>query len=171
MSQVSAQPLDPILTGKLQSSNNDIVMGALEQLRVAGTASYIPILTQMLLEHPDPDVRENIHRLLSELKDKAVVPVIVDLLKNDSFAAIHHLLLSACWSNGLDYSPYLPLLVEFVISGDAQTAFEALTVIENLETLPEAAICEQEIIKINRALQNATAEKTYLLQALRGVLA
>ncbi len=171
MSNASALPIDTALISRLQSSVSDIVLEAIEQLRVTGNSAYLPHLAQMLLEHPDLDVKESINRLLGELKDKAVIPVMAELLKNDTLSPIRPQLLAACWSNGLDYSPYLSLLVGFVISGDGQTAFEALTVIENLEVLPDSTVCEQEIIKINRALQHAAPEKAYLLQALRGILA
>jgi hypothetical protein len=50
-------------------------------------------------------------------------------------------------------------------------AFEAFTVIENLDQLPDAEIREAEIRKINQALQNADNLKTYLLKELRSILA
>lgn len=171
MHNASASPVDPGLLQLLQSSNNEKVAEAIEQLRVVGTSAYLPLLARMLMEHTSLEIKEQIQRMLGELKDKSVIPVMAELLKDEALQTIHSRLLTACWSNGLDYSPYLSLLVDFVIDGNGETAFEALTVVENLEVLPEPEVCQQEIVRINRAIQTSSPDKTYLLQALRGVLA
>ena len=54
----------------------------------------------------------------------------------------------------------------FSIAVVAQIAFEAFTVIENMYGVISDEVIDQEIAKINNALQQADEEKAYLLRGL-----
>ena len=109
------------------------------------------------------EVRKTVLSLFGELKDKASVEVLMDMIVDNHYLPVRKELITSCWQNGLDFSPYLSQFVDWVIETDMEIAFEAFTVIENLDYLPEADIRENEIIKINRALPTADKLKTYLL--------
>ena len=61
-------------------------------------------------------------------------------------------LLTACWQNGLDFSTFLPVFIDLIIHEDWEIAFEAFTVIDNLEFLPSHEIIKISVGKINECL-------------------
>ncbi len=67
------------------------------------------------------------------------------------------------WQNGLDFKNHLPLFADLMIEGDWETAFEAFTVIENMENLPEQKIIDVAAGKIREALKSADDQKKYFL--------
>lgn len=162
---------DPVVVANLTSENEDIVLKTVNNLRSSGSANYLPILVDTLMNTSSEEVRKTVLSLFGELKDKASVEVLMDMIVDNHYLPVRKELITSCWQNGLDFSPYLSQFVDWVIETDMEIAFEAFTVIENLDYLPEADIRENEIIKINRALPTADKLKTYLLTELRGVLA
>jgi hypothetical protein len=162
---------DPVVVANLSSGIEDVVLKTVNNLRSSGSANYLPILADTLMNTSSEEVRKTVLSLFGELKDKTSVEVMIDLIEDTHFLPVRKELITSCWQNGLDFSPYLSRFVDWVIEADMEIAFEAFTVIENLDYLPEADIRENEIIKINRALPTADKLKTYLLTELRGVLA
>lgn len=162
---------DPVVMANLTSGIEDTVLKTVNNLRSSGSANYLPILADTLMNTNSEEVRKIILSMFGELKDKASVEVLMDMIDDQHFLPIRKELITSCWQNGLDFSPYLSRFVDWVIETDMEIAFEAFTVIENLDYLPEADIREIEIEKINRALPHADKLKTYLLTELRGVLA
>ncbi len=155
----------------LHSLNEETVLKALSDLRYSGSAAYLPILADVLMQTGFKEVRKSIQSVLGELKDPAAIPVMMEIIDDDRFLPVRKDVLAACWQNGLDFSPYLSRFVDWVIENEMDIAFEAFTVIEYLDQLPDAGIREAEIRKINQALQNADSLKTYLLKELRSILA
>lgn len=162
---------DPAVLMQLMSPNQEVVLQALQGLRSTGSPVYIPILAEMLLTSIGPEIRNGILALLGDLKEKESAHVLVETIQNDHFLPVRKELIAACWQNGLDYSPWLSQFVDWVIKNEMEIAFEAFTVIENLENFPETDIRESEIRKINQALQEADQVKAYLLKELRGIIA
>jgi hypothetical protein len=162
---------DPVVVANLSSGIEDVVLKTVNNLRSSGSANYLPILADTLMNTSSEEVRKTVLSLFGELKDKASVEVLMDMIVDNHYLPVRKELITSCWQNGLDFSPYLSQFVDWVIEADMEIAFEAFTVIENLDYLPEADIRENEIIKINRALPTADKLKTYLLTELRGVLA
>jgi len=162
---------DPAILTQLMSTNEEVVLQALQELRSSGSPVYIPVFAEMLLTGIGVEVRNGILGLLGELKEKESAHVLVETIQNEHFLPVRKELIAACWQNGLDYAPWLSQFVDWVIGHEMEIAFEAFTVIENLETFPEDEIREAEIRKINHALQDADQVKAYLLKELRGIIA
>ena len=156
---------------RLASADETVVVNAIEDLRISGSSVYIPYLAQLLLKDNFQEARKSILSLLGDLKDKESIPVLMEVIEDKTYTQVKKELVAACWQNGLDYSDYLARFVDLVIESDMDIAFEAFTVVENAEYLPEASIREMEIAKINRALKSADSLKSYLLRELRGLLA
>lgn len=171
MADSTQKKSDPAILANLHSGNEEKILNAVQELRNSGSSVYIPVLAELLLNTGFDEVRKSIISLLGDLKDKDSIPAIIGAIENQNLFAIRKELITACWKNGLDYSPYLSLWVTLVIENDMDIAFEAFTVIENLDILPDAAIREAEIIRINHALRQADEMKGYLLKELRGILA
>lgn len=162
---------DPAILIRLNSPSEEVVLQTLQELRSTGSPAYIPVLAEMLLAGKGEEIRDGILSLMGELKEKESAQVLVETIQNDHFLPVRKELITACWQNGLDYSPWLSQFVDWVIQHEMEIAFEAFTVIENLETFPDAEIREAEIRKINQALQDADQVKAYLLKELRGIIA
>jgi len=171
MTNLQQKKTDPLIVSHLRSLNEETVLKALSDLRYSGSAVYLPVLADVLMRTGFSEVRRSIQSVLGELKDPATIPVMMEIIEDDRFLPVRKEVLAACWQNGLDFSPYLTRFVDWVIENEMDIAFEAFTVIENLDQLPDAEIREAEIRKINQALQNADNLKTYLLTELRSILA
>lgn len=151
-----------ILKG-LQSADSIKVIETIEELRVAGKASDIPILLEMLHLSQNAEIKSRIIALFSNLKESDAIPLIVEAIQNQKYAPEMKELVSCCWENGLDYTKYLSLFVDLLIEGDFLVAFEAYTVITNMTTSIDQVIIDQEIEKLDQAMRSSSDEKKALM--------
>jgi len=151
-----------ILKG-LQSADSIKVIETLEELRVSGKTSDIPILLEILHLTQNTEIKSKITALFANLKESDTIPLIIAAIKNQKYAPELKELVSCCWENGLDYSNYLSLFVDLLIDSDFLVAFEAYTVITNMTTTIDQEQIDIEIEKLNRALHVAADEKKVLL--------
>ena len=156
---MSSDKLDPQIKTDLFSSNTERVISAITLLREKGNKLYLPLLFELLVSQPDNEIVKAIEKLLGSIKSDDSVPYFTEALKNDKFKSIQKSILTACWQNGLDYAGYWPLFVEIVIQEEWETAFEAFTVIENMDNLPEPETAKQIIERIESALKITTGQK------------
>ncbi len=147
----------------LQSADSIKVIETIEELRVAGKASDIPILLEMLHLSQNAEIKSRIIALFSNLKESDAIPLIVEAIQNQKYAPEMKELVSCCWENGLDYSKYLALFVDLLIENDFLVAFEAYTVITNMTTTIDQAIIDQEIEKLDQAMRTTSEEKKALM--------
>lgn len=163
---MSTQKLDTHIKNDLFATNTERVISAIDRIKVRGNKFYLPMLFELLASQPEADVEKEIEQLLSTVKSKESVPFFVEALENEKFKSIQKALLTACWQNGLDFSNYLPVFVEIVITETWETAFEAFTVIENMEYLPEPQMVDRVTNRIHHALKTATGQNQYFLQEI-----
>lgn len=163
---MNKEKLDQNIKAKLFSANSDIVISAINKIKVKGNKHYIPILFDLLLSDLEKEVEKEITNLLETVKVKDTAEIFVQALENEKYKSIRKIILIACWQNGLEYQPYLPVFVDVIIKEEWETAFEAFTVIDNMEFLPEKGIINQTKHKINTALKTATDKKEYFLQEI-----
>lgn len=151
---------------KLFSSDTFIVLEALDLLKDKGNKNYMPILFELLLSKPEAEVEKEIIQLLGTIKDKEAVPVFIGALTEDKFKTVRKEILTACWQNGLDFSSGIDIFADIVINDEWEVAFEAFTVIENMEHLPAKDDFKETKLKIARALKSANEQKVYFLEEL-----
>jgi hypothetical protein len=125
--------LDKTILEHLKNTDENSVIQALESIQDKGNVDYIPHILMCYQQSQSSDVKKRITNLLNDIKDKKSAPIIVDLIKQSTSDDVTSMLLTSCWSSGIDYSQYLPVFIDLVISRDYMTAFEALTVIDNIE--------------------------------------
>ncbi|HAH23075.1 MAG TPA: hypothetical protein DCL77_04815 [Prolixibacteraceae bacterium] len=147
----------------LLSADQEKVIETLEELRVSGEPSDIPVLLEMLHISKDKEIKVKIHSLFANLKDVQTIPLIIAAIQNERYAPELQQLVSCCWENGLDYTPYLPLFVDLLIEKDFLVAFEAYTVITNMVTTIDQVKIDVEIEKLDKALHTTTEEKKVLM--------
>jgi hypothetical protein len=118
---------------RLNSGNNLTILETIRILREIGNSFYIPDIVAVLKNTKNKDVQTSITNFLFELKDNDSAAKLVDEIKDLKNRECLNILVPACWENGLNYNQFLSVFVDLVISQDFQVAFDAFTVIENMQ--------------------------------------
>ncbi|GAB1450354.1 hypothetical protein MASR2M47_04100 [Draconibacterium sp.] len=163
---MTQEKLDEQIKKNLFSANTSIVISAIEAIQKKGNKLYIPILFDLLNSSPEPEIETEIKNLLETVKDKSTINSFMRAIEDDKYKPIRKSILIACWQNGLDFSTFLPIFVDLVINEDWEIAFEAFTIIDNLEYLPSQEIINKTIDQIGQALPNANEQKSYFLNEI-----
>lgn len=151
---------------KLFSTDTNEVILALNSLKEKGNKEYLPILFELLLTEPQEAICKEILKLLGTVKDIETIPVFMEAFKDEKFVPIQKTILISCWQNGLDFSNYFDVFIDLIINGDWEVAFEAFTVIENLEYFPAAEELKETKLHIARALKSTNEQKSYFLEEI-----
>jgi hypothetical protein len=151
---------------KLFSPNPDTVISAIQSLKESGNKEYLPLLFELLTKHRNNEVETEILKLLGSIKDKETVPVFVAALQDQKFTTIRKNIVTVCWQNGMDFSKFFEVFIDLIINEEWDIAFEAFTVIENLEHFPPPEEMQAIKLKIARALKSANDQKQYFLEEL-----
>lgn len=154
----------------LKSDNPEIVLQTIEEIRETGSSAQFSGLMELLHKTNNQDIKKHILTLFSELKSTDTVPLLMEAIQNKKYAVELKELLSCCWQNGLNYSSYLPILIDLVINEEFLVAFEAFTVIENMYGKIDEVILTQQLAKISDSLINADEQKKYLLTELLALI-
>lgn len=151
---------------RLFSASTETVVSAIQSLKEAGNKDYLPLLFDMLLARPEPEIQNEILNLLANIKDKETIPVLTDALQNGKYQSIRKELTAVCWQSGMDFSSNMEVFIDLIINEEWNVAFEAFTVIENFEHLPPAE--EYKILKLKMAgaLKKVNEQKQYFLEEI-----
>jgi hypothetical protein len=154
----------------LGSSDPALILTTLYEIRNSGSVKILPVLFNMVNKNTDPQIRNGILKLLSEIKSQEAVPQIADSFNKNDFGDYLPAFVAACWQSGLDFSKHLRVFAGLFIQADYISALEAFTVIE--EAILNAS--ETEIYDCIRFLRDAecmvTDEKLPLYKELRKVV-
>lgn len=151
-----------ILQG-LYSVDPVVVIESIEKLRSLGRVSDIPVLVDLLHSSHDLDVKAKISGLLATLKDTAAIPEVIAAIQNPKYLPELKVLVSSCWESGLDYSRYLSLFVDLLIGHDFLVAFEAYTVLMNMEIKIDQQLIDIEIDKLESVVSASNEQKRILI--------
>ena len=163
--------LNKVLVDQLYSSKEAEVIKAIDLICVEGSLEYIPALLSAFENTKSGEIKRKINNLLNDVKDSKIAPIIVEYLQNEISEDVMSMLLTACWSSGVDYSQYLSVFVQIVLESDYFTAFESLTVIDNMEGVFDNSVLQQYIDKLQKAsLETGNSKKRGLLVELISVL-
>ena len=150
----------------LFSANTNVVISAIEEIKKHGNKLYIPILFDLLISSPVPEVEIEIKNLLGTVKDKETINSFMRAIEDEKYKAIRKTILVTCWQNGLDFSTFLPVFIDLIISEEWEVAFESFTVVDNLEFLPGKEIVKISEDKIHKALPSASEQTKYFLHEI-----
>lgn len=135
------------LIGDLQSKDELKIAGAIKALAIHGHATVIEPLITVWISGLSAENEALLIDLLQSLKDTSAVEPLMEAFNNPGNRGIQRKLLTAFWNSKLDFSEYLADFVLFGIEGDFLDALEAITLIENFETIaPESAILESQLL-------------------------
>lgn len=160
------QKIDPRIQKNLFSTNTEVVISAINEIKEKGNRLYLPLLFELLNTIPEKEVEKEIINVLGTVKEKDTVNSFMRAIEDERLKKIRKLIITACWQNGLDFSTFLPVFIDQVINEDWETAFEAFTVIDNLEYLPSDSIIRVSVEKINKAMDSANEQKKYFLKEI-----
>jgi hypothetical protein len=152
------------LVKEFQSEETLRVLETLEDLKVSGKASDVPMLIELLHQTQDKEIKSKINSLFATLKEPEAVPLIIDAVKNPKYTSELKELLACCWENGLDYSNYLNLFIDLLIESDFVIAFEAYTVIVNMTERIDQKKIDTGIECLEQAILHATDQKVELMR-------
>src|SRR6056297_2819904 len=166
---MAKKKVDKQVVADLNSQIKSKQIAAIELIRKDGFTGYLPFLARLYLECDDTELRDKISAVFQDLKDTDGAPVIISLLNETSSADLRSMLLTACWSSSLDFSPYLLDLVEVAVEHEFMAVFEVITVVENFENLPPTDQIEKSVSRLN-AYTAQKPEKDELIYELRKIL-
>ncbi|MCW3075626.1 MAG: hypothetical protein JWO32_235 [Bacteroidetes bacterium] len=87
--------------------------------------------------------RQELENIFSKLKEKNATAILVESIKKAGKTSEKTKLVAACWESGLDFSNELLFFTELALQPDFALAMEALTVIENSESIvPEKTLTQ-----------------------------
>ena len=147
----------------LNSEDIDVVKDALEKISETGNRFYLPLLFDLLNTMPEHEVEVEIIKLIGSVKNKDSVNTFMRAVEDEKYTSIRKKLIAACWQNGLDFSNFIPVFIDIIIHDDWETAFEAFTLIDNLEYLPGEEIINITKLNIKEAFPAANEQKRYFL--------
>lgn len=151
MSKSNLNKQDKLKIGKLisdlQSKDELKVASAIKAFSVHGHASVIEPIIAEWRTGLSSENEVLVIDLLQSLKDTSAIEPLMEAFKNPANAHLRRKLVSTFWNSKLDFSDYLADFVLFGIEGDFLDALEAITLIENFETVaPESAILESQLL-------------------------
>jgi hypothetical protein len=154
----------------LGSSNIEQVINTLNEIRNSGSINILPFLLKMIHKNTDDLVRNEILKLVSEIRSQEAVTQITESIEQNDFGDDLPAFIAACWMSGLDFSKHLSIFTNLFIRKDYLTALEAFTVIE--ESLSQTS--DIDLIECLRFLREAECmmaeEKMPLYRELRKVV-
>jgi hypothetical protein len=120
----------------LGSGDPGLTCSAIYEIRNSGSVKMLPYLFDLIHQETPIEVRNEIFKLLGEIKSPEAVPVIVECLERKDFGEFLPSFIAACWQSGLDFSNHLRIFAELFIHGDYITSLESFTLLE--EAFPNA---------------------------------
>jgi hypothetical protein len=140
--------MDKKIVSDLKSGDYELISKSLEIIKNLGSVDYLPLLFETLHKTSSEEIKNQITKILSQLKSNESVPYLINALNNEKYQTEREMLIKSCWENGLDYSDYIPVFVNIMTKGNYMESLESLTLIEN----SEFKISEKEYKKISRQI-------------------
>lgn len=146
----------------LGSDNPKTLTSALKRVRSKGNEKVIPSLIALIENNEEESIVEESKSIILELKSTASIPYLLDILETSKNPETRELVLNSFWQTGFNAHEYLDKFVKAAISGTFMEAFEAYTVIDNLEgPFLEEPIMEAQLMLKSYFSENTEQNKKY----------
>ena len=151
----------------LYSTKEDEVLDAIKAAEEVGTVEWVRPLLEVVREHPSDEVKAAASNVLCSLKVSAAEDVLADALDDPEFEAIGADIIGFLWNCGFHSEELLPAVVRCAVRGDFRNAMEALTWVEQLESLNGEGDLLESILMVRGGLEDQTLSEIHaLLQPL-----
>lgn len=147
----------------LNSKDNKVILESIEKLRSKGNINDLPAILDFLVTPNNPEVEKALYNFIFDIKDPKAIEPIAAAIQNSKYQNIQKKLIEMCWQSSLNFSNHLSLFVDLLIEGDFEIAFEAFTVIENMEESIELSVKETEMSKLKNAISSAQEDRKGML--------
>ena len=135
------------LISDLSSKDSKNLASALKRVRSKVSEKVIPALVSIIENNEEPKLVEEAKSIILELKSTASIPYLLDILENHKNSEIRELILNSFWQTGFNAHQYIDKYVLAATKGSYMEAFEADTIIDNLEgPFEEEPIMEAQLI-------------------------
>jgi len=154
----------------LGSEKENVVLKAIKKARTKGNEQIIPALFNTYRNTKTNLIKDEITSILSELKSTATIEPLIEEL-NIGNEASRCLALTSIWSSGLNANEYIDEIIQAAVNGSFLEAFEALTIIENLDPpFEEEVILNSQIILKTYFSNQEKSEKSEILRNITNVI-
>ncbi|NQY67127.1 MAG: hypothetical protein HRT72_05305 [Flavobacteriales bacterium] len=157
---------DQKIIEELYSSDEEVVIKALDKIMEDGNKSIMPALIHVLSTTDKDIIKEGIQTIVCQLKDTASIELMILFLQVEKYSSIHNQLLTALWQTGYDCSKYLSLFVDIALNGDYLVCIDVLSIIENMKSTFEDEEIQNLVEKIEFSTQDTESKKSQLLSEL-----
>ncbi|HKL08261.1 MAG TPA: HEAT repeat domain-containing protein [Bacteroidales bacterium] len=157
------------LIKNLHSTNQEIIINTLKFISTDGNKDIMPEVINLLQQTKNTAIKNEIIKILENLKDPNSAPKLVDAIEDEGYKGELPILVSACWKNGLNYDEYIETFVKIFIRGDFQLAFDAFTVMDNMEKIKEKD-ADRCLKKLETAIEDISYDKRQLFNELTNII-
>jgi hypothetical protein len=119
------------LRGWLNSTDDETVKKGLEAVRKDGTASFIPVLTAIALNHKNVDLQSESLEILKDTKLSSAKELIIEEVKVHRNHPNISKLLGLTWEAGVEIGDELYDFVEIALAADYAALIELYSIIDN----------------------------------------
>lgn len=151
---------------KLNSGKINEIYDALKFIKSNGATNLIPYALELLNNIPNVEIEQYIYSIIRDVKEQSSAKHIIAFLSNNQNIDILYNTLSNCWQSTIDYSKYLPELVDLFLNYEFKVAFEAFTVIDVCDGNFEKKIAEEQIHKLKNNIPCKIEQKNDLIVTL-----
>jgi hypothetical protein len=155
----------------LFSSEDVVVEAALSKAKKHGNQTLILPLIEVYFGMEQSPLKDQISEMLSSIKVDGAEEPFVEALKDEKFRSIRQNILSFMWNSDLQPVEHIETITMTAIDGDYLTAFEALTLIDNLEgPFPDDQIMGAIVDLSEFQSDNQNLDKSEILNQMISIL-
>lgn len=152
---------------ELESGDEAQVAAALIDCEQTPSPLVVGPLIRAMHRFRHEELRDQIHGALSTLKVSGTDDAFIHALSDPQLEDIYAEIISAMWSSAIEAPAALPIVTRLAIVGQYMVALEALTWIENLDSVPE----EEYVLEASEHLarvdwKQIPADKAPLLKSI-----
>jgi hypothetical protein len=159
-----------ILAEQLKSANKELILDTIKSLRHDGNDEVLEILTQIYLNQTNNEISEAIYRFFCDLKNQTSAETVIQLIKNPEYHQAKKMLVSSCWQSRLNYILYLETFIAMVFNEPFELAFEAFTVVENMEARVSEQRKNELLAFVDANMDNCIDDNLVLADDLKGII-
>ncbi len=143
----------------LNFKDTKLVIENIEKLRAKGNINDLPSILDYLTNASNTEVEKALYNFIFDIKDPKAVEPIIAAIQNDKYQSIQKKLIELCWQSSLKFAQHINIFVDLLITGSFEIAFEALTVIENMEEALDPKSKETEMVKLKSAISTVAEDR------------
>ncbi|MCQ2252297.1 MAG: hypothetical protein MJZ61_02475 [Bacteroidales bacterium] len=155
-----------LLLKKLANEDDSELASTLHYFRENGDIELLPNVLELLSSNRSQDIKDNVLQLCADIKNPEAADMAFAFMMATQNAEVKKSVITALWQTGNNFSHKAGEIVDIIIdSPDFETAFEALTLLENCAVEIEKEPAGNLHNKVAQAAENASETKAGILKA------